>query len=129
MSKNESKDQLYSIKDLENLTGIKAHTLRIWEQRYMLLSPSRTTTNIRYYSDEDVKKLLNINILYKNGEQKDIVNASDSASIKALSLYKFVKNKNPLMQTLKNQNLSIKVNPKGAELTSVFNNENQTSQL
>ena len=57
----------YYIKDLENLTSIKAHTLRIWEQRYMLLSPSRTKTNIRYYSDEDVKKILNINILYKNG--------------------------------------------------------------
>ncbi|MEO9534030.1 MAG: MerR family transcriptional regulator [Crocinitomicaceae bacterium] len=57
----------YSIKDLENFTKIKAHTLRIWEQRYALLSPERTATNIRYYSDKDVKKILNINLLYQNG--------------------------------------------------------------
>jgi DNA-binding transcriptional MerR regulator len=57
----------YSIKDLENFTKIKAHTLRIWEQRYSLLSPERTATNIRFYSDRDVKKILNINLLYKNG--------------------------------------------------------------
>ena len=57
----------YSIKDLENYTQIKAHTLRIWEQRYNLLTPKRTETNIRYYSDDDLKKLLNINLLYTNG--------------------------------------------------------------
>ncbi|MBK6524958.1 MAG: MerR family transcriptional regulator [Crocinitomicaceae bacterium] len=57
----------YSIKDLENFTNIKAHTLRIWEQRYNLLEPKRTDTNIRYYSDRDLKKILNINLLYSNG--------------------------------------------------------------
>ncbi|UKN03619.1 MerR family transcriptional regulator [Paracrocinitomix mangrovi] len=57
----------YSIKDLENFTKIKAHTLRIWEQRYNLLNPQRTDTNIRYYSDRDLKKILNINLLYSNG--------------------------------------------------------------
>ncbi|MBD3637957.1 MAG: MerR family transcriptional regulator [Crocinitomicaceae bacterium] len=57
----------YSIKDLENFTKIKAHTLRIWEQRYQLLTPKRTETNIRYYSDKDLKKILNINLLYSNG--------------------------------------------------------------
>lgn len=57
----------YSIKDLENFTKIKAHTLRIWEQRYQLLSPKRTDTNIRFYSDRDLKKILNINLLYQNG--------------------------------------------------------------
>lgn len=57
----------YSIKDLENFTKIKAHTLRIWEQRYALLNPERTDTNIRYYSDRDLKKILNINLLYQNG--------------------------------------------------------------
>lgn len=57
----------YSIKDLENFTKIKAHTLRIWEQRYALLQPERTETNIRYYSDKDLKKILNINLLYQNG--------------------------------------------------------------
>lgn len=57
----------YSIRDLENFTNIKAHTLRIWEQRYNLLEPKRTDTNIRYYSDRDLKKILNINLLYSNG--------------------------------------------------------------
>ena len=57
----------YLIKDLENLTGIKAHTIRIWELRHNLLNPLRTTTNIRQYSEEDLKKILNINLLYGNG--------------------------------------------------------------
>lgn len=57
----------YSIKDLEQLSGIKAHTLRIWEQRYNLLSPKRTDTNIRYYDDEDLKLILNVALLNDNG--------------------------------------------------------------
>lgn len=57
----------YSIKDLENLSSIKAHTIRIWEKRYALIEPERTDTNIRYYSDEDVKKLLNVAVLVQNG--------------------------------------------------------------
>lgn len=58
---------IYSIKDLETLSGIKAHTIRIWEKRYNLLSPQRTETNIRYYVDEDVKLLLNAALLNRNG--------------------------------------------------------------
>lgn len=57
----------YSIKDLENLSGIKAHTIRIWEKRYNLVSPERTSTNIRLYDDQDLKKLLNISTLNRNG--------------------------------------------------------------
>jgi len=57
----------YSIKDLEHLSGIKAHTLRIWEQRYNFIEPKRTDTNIRYYSDEDLKLVLNISSLKENG--------------------------------------------------------------
>jgi DNA-binding transcriptional MerR regulator len=57
----------YSIKDLEQLSGIKAHTLRIWEQRYNLLLPKRTETNIRYYDDEDLKLILNVALLNDNG--------------------------------------------------------------
>jgi DNA-binding transcriptional MerR regulator len=55
----------YYIKDLESITGIKAHTIRIWEQRYHLVLPKRTDTNIRYYNDDDVKLLLNIALLNK----------------------------------------------------------------
>ncbi|MGJ3234747.1 MerR family transcriptional regulator [Marivirga sp.] len=57
----------YSIKDLEHLSGIKAHTLRIWEQRYNFIEPKRTDTNIRYYSDDDLKLVLNISTLKENG--------------------------------------------------------------
>ena len=57
----------YSIKDLEHFTQIKAHTIRIWEQRFGLLHPKRTPTNIRYYNDDDLKKILNINLLYTGG--------------------------------------------------------------
>ena len=57
----------FSIKDLENLTGIKAHTIRIWEKRYNLLSPNRSDTNIRNYSVTSFQKLLNISYLNNNG--------------------------------------------------------------
>jgi DNA-binding transcriptional MerR regulator len=57
----------YSIKDLEQLSGIKAHTLRIWEQRYNLLNPKRTDTNIRFYDDDDLKLILNVALLNDNG--------------------------------------------------------------
>lgn len=57
----------YSIKDLESLSGVKAHTIRIWEQRYNLLHPSRTPTNIRYYTDDDLKTLLNVSLLNRHG--------------------------------------------------------------
>jgi MerR family transcriptional regulator, light-induced transcriptional regulator len=57
----------FTIKDLENLSGIKAHTIRIWEQRYAILSPSRTGTNIRFYTCDELKKILNIALLNKYG--------------------------------------------------------------
>ena len=57
----------FSIKNLENLSGIKAHTLRIWEKRYNLLEPDRTDTNIRRYSLESLKRLLNVTLLYNHG--------------------------------------------------------------
>ena len=59
----------YSIKDLEHLSGIKAHTIRAWESRYNIISPQRTGTNIRYYGDEDMKKLLNIAVLVRGGRR------------------------------------------------------------
>lgn len=57
----------YSIKELEQLSGIKAHTIRIWEKRYEIIKPQRTTTNIRFYSDEDLKKIINVSVLNANG--------------------------------------------------------------
>ena len=57
----------YSIKELERLSGIKAHTIRIWEKRHQLIEPQRTKTNIRFYSDDDLKKIINISVLNNNG--------------------------------------------------------------
>ena len=57
----------YTLNDLEQLTGIKPDTIRIWEKRYGLTIPGRTSTNRRRYSDEDLRKLLNISVLLKSG--------------------------------------------------------------
>ncbi|MEJ6616850.1 MAG: MerR family transcriptional regulator [Crocinitomicaceae bacterium] len=81
----------YSIKDLENFTQIKAHTIRIWEQRYSLLEPKRTDTKIRYYSENDLKKILNINLLYSSGHKiSKIAKLSDTEIIDAAKSLIFV---------------------------------------
>ncbi|MGB5554280.1 MAG: MerR family transcriptional regulator [Flavobacteriaceae bacterium] len=85
----------FSIKDLENLTGIKAHTLRIWEKRYELLTPDRTNTNIRTYSLESLQKLLNISLLYYGGYKiSKIAKLSEDeipAEVKKLTAHSTVK--------------------------------------
>lgn len=58
---------IYSIKELEQLSGIKAHTIRIWEKRHKIIEPQRTATNIRFYSDEDLKKIINVSLLNNHG--------------------------------------------------------------
>ncbi len=58
---------VYSIKDIEKLTGVKAHTIRIWEKRYSIVIPKRTKTNIRYYDEDDLKNVMNIALLNNNG--------------------------------------------------------------
>ncbi len=60
---------IYSIRDLEKLTGIKAHTIRVWEQRYRLIQPARTETNIRYYTDENLRHLFNVALLNRYGHK------------------------------------------------------------
>ena len=64
----------FTIKDLENLSGIKAHTIRIWEQRYAFIKPQRTQTNIRYYTNDELKKILNISLLNKYGYKISHIN-------------------------------------------------------
>ncbi len=80
-SNNHTVDKIslgYTIKDLEVLTGIKAHTIRIWEKRYNILNPERTNSNIRHYNDNDLKRLMNISILNKHGFKiSKIANLSD----------------------------------------------------
>ena len=71
----------YSIKDLEKLTGVKAHTIRIWEQRYKLISPQRTETNIRFYTDEEAKRLLKVAALYHQGTKISKIASMTEAEI------------------------------------------------
>jgi len=71
----------YSIKELEQLSGIKAHTIRIWEKRYNLIDPHRTATNIRFYSDDDLKKIINVSILNANGIKISKIAEMSSAAI------------------------------------------------
>ena len=82
---------LYSIKDLEYLSGIKAHTIRIWEKRYHLLEPLRTETNIRSYSDNDVRKILNVALLVKNGYKISNIAALDEPKLQS-EVIRFSKN-------------------------------------
>lgn len=72
----------FTIKDIENLTGIKAHTIRIWEQRYSFLKPGRTGTNIRMYSNFDLKKILNIALLNKYGYKISHINKMSEDEIR-----------------------------------------------
>lgn len=58
---------VYSINDIEKLSGVKAHTIRIWERRYNVIAPKRSSNNVRYYDDDDLRVILNIAILNKNG--------------------------------------------------------------
>ncbi len=73
----------FSIKDLENLSGIKAHTIRIWEKRYNLLQPNRTDTNIRNYDLENLQKLLNVTFLNRNGYKISKISKLSSHNIAA----------------------------------------------
>ena len=72
----------YSIKEIEKVSGIKAHTIRMWERRYGIVVPKRTDTNIRFYSDEDLKHLLNISILNQNGLKISKIAALDKDELR-----------------------------------------------
>jgi DNA-binding transcriptional MerR regulator len=73
---------VFTIKDLENLSGIKAHTIRIWEQRYNFLKPNRTDTNIRYYCNQELKTVLNISLLNKYGYKISHINRMTEQELK-----------------------------------------------
>ncbi len=74
----------YSIKDLEKLSNIKAHTLRVWEQRYEIIAPKRTSTNIRYYDDADLQLILNISFLNRNGHKISHIAEMSAEEIRGL---------------------------------------------
>lgn len=77
---------VFTIRDIENLTGIKAHTLRIWEQRYQLMVPERETGQHRTYSNEDLKLLLKISTLYHNGYKISKIAALTKDQVNKLAL-------------------------------------------
>ena len=71
----------FSIKDIENLTGIKAHTLRIWEQRHGIIKPKRTDTNIRYYDALELKHALRVSLLNRYGYKISRITKMDDHQI------------------------------------------------
>ena len=73
----------FTIKDIENITGIKAHTIRVWEQRYNFLKPQRSDTNIRHYSNNELITVLNIALLNKNGFKISHIDKMSEADVKA----------------------------------------------
>ena len=89
----------YTIKDLEQISGIKAHTIRIWEQRYHFLQPQRTETNIRSYSANELKVILNVSLLNKYGYKISHIDKMSSADIedKILGLNQFEAEKERLV--------------------------------
>lgn len=74
----------FSIRDIENLTGIKSHTLRVWEQRYGIPKPKRTPTNIRYYDNDDLKLLLNVSLLNRQGHKISKITSLTKGEIEEL---------------------------------------------
>ena len=78
--------QVFSIRDIENLTGIKAHTIRIWEQRYQLMRPTRKPGNHRIYHNEDLKFLLRISALYHRGHKISKIAQSSTEELNKLIL-------------------------------------------
>ena len=76
------RQNMYTIAQIETLTGITSHTLRIWERRYDFIQPERTDTNIRQYGEDDLRKLLNIGILLSNGSRVSSINKLTDTEIK-----------------------------------------------
>jgi DNA-binding transcriptional MerR regulator len=99
----------FSISDIENLTGIKAHTIRVWEQRYNFFTPKRTETNIRYYDDQDLCMFLNIATLNENGYKISKISKMNSEEINQLvaSLKENHYNTNIQVQMLSNAMLKM----------------------
>ena len=95
---------MYSIQDLERLSGIKAHTIRIWEKRYSLLTPGRTDTNIRYYNDDQLRKLLNTCTLISNGGKiSKVSKLSESAISKEVEALMMPKSKDEQLDVFINK--------------------------
>ncbi len=101
----------FTIKDLENLSGIKAHTIRIWEQRYSFLNPQRTDTNIRYYTNNELQTLLNIALLNKYGYKISHIDRMSSSEMneKILSLSQIQAQQEKVVNDLINYMMEVKM--------------------
>ena len=99
----------YSIKDLEKLSGIKAHTIRIWEQRYQFLQPTRTVTNIRTYSSDELRTILNVSLLNKHGFKISHIDKMSTGEMeeKILSLTQLDAQKERVINTLIKEMISL----------------------
>lgn len=84
----------FTIKDIENLSGIKAHTLRIWEQRYQLFIPKRKESKHRYYDNEDLKHILRISQLYHNGVKISKIAQLPASSIRSMAMEPYLGKQN-----------------------------------
>jgi DNA-binding transcriptional MerR regulator len=88
----------YSIGDLERLSGIKAHTIRMWERRYGVIDPGRTQTNIRYYNEDDLLRILNISILKQIGYRISKIANLSNEDLKNYVLTNIIESDNPEVQ-------------------------------
>lgn len=119
----------FTINDIVNLSGIKAHTLRVWEQRYHILRPKRKESNHRYYDNEDLKEILRIAWLNKNGykisriaqmtrrQMIDICTKSSQTSTTQVILNEFLKAVNDLDEKTFHNAMQSAVNHLGFEKT------------
>lgn len=96
----------FTIKDLENLSGIKAHTIRIWEKRHQVLSPMRTDTNIRYYDASSLQKLLNVKLLNEHGYKLSMISGLEDEKI-ALLVRQIVSEKSAKFHAISNFKLAM----------------------
>ncbi len=105
----------FSIKEVEALTGVKQHTIRIWEQRYNVPQPKRTATNIRYYTDNDLKLLLNIAMLNRIGHKISKIACLNECEIEKLVLEHIEKSNSTLLQLESLINAVMRMDEKGLE--------------
>ncbi len=110
----------FSIKDIETITGIKSHTIRMWEQRFNFIQTKRTETNIRYYNDNDLRLFLNISTLNENGYKISEISkmSIDEMAVKIQEITRHENNYTCYIQTLSNQAISFNEKEFKKSLTS-----------
>lgn len=109
----------FTIKDLELLTGIKAHTIRIWEQRYNLLRPKRKDTNHRVYDNDDLKHIMRVSYLYHRGVKISKIAEMSEEEIRRSSLEERISD--DLYQPLNNQLVEAMIDFDQSRFEKIFN--------